>query len=587
MATPEVPQTGPRTGTAAAVRRELNSRMAVESYETGRGRAAHRPVDLFMQVVSACNLDCYMCSEHNRPEAWRRGRGATALPQELFGRIEREMFPYARRLVIGVGGEPMISPHFFDYVRRAHAAGLAVHVMTNGSRINTDEAAGTLASCLSSMEISVDGATKETYERIRIGAKWENLVRNLERLDRHRKARPAGQRPHLTLCYVLMKSNVHEFPAFVEFAHRIGADRASGWHVIPVTEEGRRESLQDERARSNEILAQAVARGRELGIEVDVPAPFPLEGEIGEAPEATAPESVVVALGGLPAEPMGSGGLLSDHPSDPEALFEVVDHAPPSAAVRAAEPAAPAASAPAVSAPQVAAAATPASSAPVSPLPPAIPPAAPAVAPSATAASDLHVQGSGIARERMRHAALVGRVHCSSPTTSVFVFYDGRVLPCCHPHAHSSLPMGNLWDQSFSEIWDGPLYRNLRKGLFTGDAPPLCQSCSIVHSPPPKIEKREELLAPGNDLRSWYAGRDLTAEEGLQPGWAQPALLEHVTHVVDELDQTQRHAQTIERERDALRAHTGNLEYMLRRVRGRKLYDALIRVERWLGRNKG
>jgi radical SAM protein with 4Fe4S-binding SPASM domain len=199
----------------------------------------------------------------------------------------------------------------------------------------------------------------------------------------------------------------------------------------------------------------------------------------------------------------------------------------------------------------------------------------------------LHVQGGGIARERMRHAALVGRVHCSSPTTSVFVFFDGRVLPCCHPHAHSSLPMGNLWDQSFSEIWDGPLYRNLRKGLFTGDAPPLCQSCSIVHSPPPKIEKREELLAPGNDLRSWYAGRDLTAEEGLQPAWAQPALLEHVTHVVDELDQTQRHAQTVERERDALRAHTGNLEYMLRRVRGRKLYDALIRVERWLGRHKG
>jgi MoaA/NifB/PqqE/SkfB family radical SAM enzyme len=540
------------------------------------------------------------------------------LPQELFGRIEREMFPYARRLVIGVGGEPMISPHFFDYVRRAHAAGLAVHVMTNGSRINTDEAAGTLASCLSSMEISVDGATKETYERIRIGAKWENLVRNLERLDRHRKARPVGQRPHLTLCYVLMKSNVHEFPAFVEFAQRIGADRASGWHVIPVTEEGRRESLQDERARSNEILAQAVARGRELGIEVDVPAPFPLEGEIGEAPEATAPESVVVALGGVPAEPTGSGGLLADHPSDPEALFEVVDHAPPSAHLRAVESApagtpavasapaatpavasAPAATpalasapaaAPAASAPQPAQPATAAGGAQpdaVSPLPPAIPPAAPAVAQSANAASALHVQGGGIARERMRHAALVGRVHCSSPTTSVFVFFDGRVLPCCHPHAHSSLPMGNLWDQSFSEIWDGPLYRNLRKGLFTGDAPPLCQSCSIVHSPPPKIEKREELLAPGNDLRSWYAGRDLTAEEGLQPAWAQPALLEHVTHVVDELDQTQRHAQTVERERDALRAHTGNLEYMLRRVRGRKLYDALIRVERWLGRHKG
>ena len=112
----------------------------------------------------------------------------------------------------------------------------------------------------------------------------------------------------------------------------------------------------------------------------------------------------------------------------------------------------------------------------------------------------------GIRRETNRHRASSGRIHCSSPTTHVFLFYDGRVLPCCHPHSHNTLPMGNLHEQSFAEIWNGDLYRNLREGLNTGDAPPLCQTCSIVHSPPPVVENEEELLSPGNDLRGWYEG---------------------------------------------------------------------------------
>ena len=538
--------------TRAATRRKLNDLVAGRSYQAGDGYAAHMPVELYMQIASACNLDCYMCSEHNRPPEWRRGRGATSLPPELFDRVERELFPYAMRLTIGVGGEPMISPHFLDYVRRAHAAGLEVHVMTNGTRIRSDEAAETLARCAASLEISIDAARPQTYERIRRGSKWTSLMTNLERLGRQRRALSPEDRAHLTLCFVLMKSNVEEFPEFVELAARVGADKVAGWHVIPVTTEGREESLQDDRARSNEYLSQAVQRGRELGVAVDVPAAFPADD--AQPASIGVPDQVVVAVGGEPAPPVGSAAPLVDD-ADEDVELEVIDH--------------------------------------------------PRMAPgnarqTSQRATDTRpdsdpVAGSrrGIQREPCRRTPAPGRIACSSPSTSIFLFYDGRILPCCHPHSHASLPMGNLWEQSFTNIWNGHLYRSLRKGLFTGDAPPLCQSCSIVHSPPPRVEDVGELLAPGNDLAAWYGDRDVCADE--QPDdvvagnarLADDRVLDYVATLEDELSQTRRHVTVLEEERGHMLGHISNLERILRKVHGHTLYrigsvvkDAFVRRKR-------
>ena len=616
-----------RRAALAHASRELNDLVAVKSYDAGHAIASHRPIELFMQIASACNLDCYMCSEHNRPQEWRRGRGATSLPPGLFEKVERELFPYARRLTIGVGGEPMISPHFLDYVRRAHATGLDVHVMSNGTRIRTAEAAETLARCTKSMEISVDAATAETYERIRLGSKWKSLNANLERLVAAIKALPEGESTHLTLCFVLMRSNVHEFPAFVEFGKRIGASRVSGWHVIPVTEEGKAETLQADRARSNELLQEALRRGEQLGIEVDVPAPF----ELTEAEQdltrvdlaAGLPDQVSVALATTPTDERSASRRGDAAQPDPEEVeYEVVDHPGPEApqgtpapVVTASAPVG-AAAATVAAGPQVSAASADA---------PNLPPESAEQAPEAVEQPQHLGRGQGITRESTRNRAGAGRIKCSSPTTGVFLFYDGRVLPCCHPHAHAQMPMGNLWDSSFAEIWNGPLYRNLRAGLHIGDAPPLCQTCSIVHSPPPKVENIDDLLKPGNDLASWYEGRSVfspgptpelspaVAEQleriekelarpggvgahrdellahiknleavfeaeharkspGFDSSWADEVILECLARLDSELAQTSGHAETLRVENEALKGHVQNLERMISKTGTKTLY---------------
>lgn len=519
-------------------RRDLNAVLAHMAYECGRGHAAHQPIEVFLQVASGCNLDCYMCSEHNRPQEWRFGRGLLSLDPKLYEKLEREIFPLAQRLTIGVGGEPMISRHFLDYLERAKAAGLDVHVMTNGTRINTDKRAEALARCASSLEISIDAATPESYERIRHGAKLISLVRNIHRLNAYRSRATEGGRTHLTLCFVLMKSNVHEFPLFVDLARHVDADRVSGWHVISMTEDSAEESLQGDRARSNAYLAEAVRRGEALGIEVDVPRPFELgpgessvEVEVPEYADVVAPDFLAML-----AEP-GAASHADREPDDSE-VFEFADQeesAPPP---------------------------EPSGEATISASSEECRPEGPA--PAAGRVPEI----GGITREALRRAATSsGRIHCASPTNSVFVFFDGRVLPCCHPHSHVALEMGNLHEQDFAEIWNSDLYRNLREGLYTGDAPPMCQNCSIVHSPPPKEERLEDQVGPGKDLASWYAGRQPTSvdDEGT-PSWVIEALAPrwHGQHRTIELLATERrhladHAEALVREREHLHAHIGNL----------------------------
>ncbi len=419
----------------------LNRRLADHSSSVGAQVASHRPMHVLLQVASACNLDCYMCSEHLRPPELRHAQGLTALSMELFGRLEREVFPYASQLTLGIGGEPTISPHFLEYVERAFAANLEVHLLTNGTQLGKERMIEVVSRCVSYLGISLDAATRETYERIRLGSRWDRMLEHLHELAERRLAHPPEERTHLTLVFVLMKSNVHELPAFVELAHRVHAESVLGQHVIPVTEEGARESLIEEPERYARYRAEAIERGQRLGIDLRLPAPYEPGAKASAPPVAPAAN-----------EPF---------------VVEPVDFAP--------------------------------------------------------------------------HRP----VPCSMPTLELFVLYDGRVFPCCHPHAHRKMQLGDLNVQSFAEIWNGTLMRNLRAGLQRGDVPLICRNCSIVHDPPPAYEDVDAILA-GPDIAEYYGDRDLAplASCAEQPDLVDSMHRAGVIEYVDQIEERQRYLES-------------------------------------------
>lgn len=64
-------------------------------------------------------------------------------------------------------------------------------------------------------------------------------------------------------------------------------------------------------------------------------------------------------------------------------------------------------------------------------------------------------------------------IYCFEPWTSFRVDSSGNVRVCCY----SKINMGNLFEQSFSEIWNGDLYRYYRKYVNTQTPPTDCSNC--------------------------------------------------------------------------------------------------------------
>jgi radical SAM protein with 4Fe4S-binding SPASM domain len=188
------------------------------------------------------------------------------------------------------------------------------------------------------------------------------------------------------------------------------------------------------------------------------------------------------------------------------------------------------------------------------------------------------------------------RLFCHMPTLTLYVFYDGRVFPCCHPHAHTKLPMGDLSRQSFREIWNGRAYRNLRAGLELGDPPPLCQRCSLMQSPPPVMENPGELEGQAASLGSYYGELDL---EPLPTGLELSAMGDSSGAADggsgseaprEALAREQRwHEAAVEREREVLVLHMRALETHIKNLEGERAHQLghIKNLERILGKIHG
>jgi radical SAM protein with 4Fe4S-binding SPASM domain len=64
---------------------------------------------------------------------------------------------------------------------------------------------------------------------------------------------------------------------------------------------------------------------------------------------------------------------------------------------------------------------------------------------------------------------------CYDPWQKLMVGMDGRVLPCCY----SEMEMGNLYQQTLSEIWMGERYRYLRRTVNSPYPPRDCLNCPV------------------------------------------------------------------------------------------------------------
>ncbi len=205
------------------------------------------------------------------------------MPFESFKQLI-DQFPTLETLHLQGLGEPMMHPQFFDMVEYAVHKGIQVTTNSNLTLLTDKHAERCITSGLGCLHISIDGATPETYEHIRIGSNFDRVIANLERI-RSFKQQMNRALPRLQLVMVIMRQNLHELIDLVRLAHHYSVDGLFVQHLchdfgessLPAHYRTMRDFVQAETLleedpeRVESIFNQARTIAAELGVSLRLP----------------------------------------------------------------------------------------------------------------------------------------------------------------------------------------------------------------------------------------------------------------------------------------------------------------------------
>ncbi len=162
------------------------------------------PVILQIESTSICNLKCIMCPYPTM------GRKNEHMSMTVYERIIQEGAGFLEFVWLHHFGEPLINPDIYKMINMAEDAGIRTGMSTNATRLDERASAALLDSKLSMLYISLDGATKHTFEKIRVGAKFENVHANVTRFAEMKRARNSELLVRLQMIHMTSTQNERE-----------------------------------------------------------------------------------------------------------------------------------------------------------------------------------------------------------------------------------------------------------------------------------------------------------------------------------------------------------------------------------------
>ncbi len=177
---------------------------------------------LRLAIDDSCNLRCPSCRKRL---VFHKEGSAYDLGIRLADRINDWLREYQHPIQVHIGsdGDPFASHvyrHFMD--QTPERDNIKYSILTNALMFKEfAPRVPYVISNLNELGVSIDGASKDTYEKLRLGGRWEKINENLDYIsylkDKH------GFR--FILHYVVQKDNYHEMEDIVLLGEKHKADR--------------------------------------------------------------------------------------------------------------------------------------------------------------------------------------------------------------------------------------------------------------------------------------------------------------------------------------------------------------------------
>jgi MoaA/NifB/PqqE/SkfB family radical SAM enzyme len=159
------------------LRQRTNMGVKYASYELELDTAPTFPDRVYIESTNVCNLDCIMCPTGLHIDTRPKGY----IDWDLYTAIVDEIAPFAHAIVLHSWGEPLLHKRIIDMIRYAKERGLWVETSTNAMLLDEKRARDVIEAGLDRIFLSMDGLTKETYEKVRVGGTFERVLTNIER----------------------------------------------------------------------------------------------------------------------------------------------------------------------------------------------------------------------------------------------------------------------------------------------------------------------------------------------------------------------------------------------------------------------
>lgn len=180
------------------------------------------PKTINLAYDKSCNLACPSC-RHDIVQADKKERQDY---KALLSDVLSDFDDGPITLYMTGSGDPFGSRHFWEVITsdefvNDHSLRFRLH--TNGVLFNANrfERLRAILPRVTDIEISIDGATKETYEANRRPAKWEALLGSMELFAQVKREYP---QINMKLNFVVQANNWREMPYFVDLGRNWGVD---------------------------------------------------------------------------------------------------------------------------------------------------------------------------------------------------------------------------------------------------------------------------------------------------------------------------------------------------------------------------
>jgi wyosine [tRNA(Phe)-imidazoG37] synthetase (radical SAM superfamily) len=177
---------------------------------------------LRLAIDDSCNLQCPSC---RKGMIFHKEGSAYNLRIKLADKINSWLARYEHPIQVHIGsdGDPFASHvyrHFMEHTPKRD--NIKYSILTNGLMFKEfNRKIPHVIDNLHELGVSIDGASKDTYEKLRMGGKWDKINENLEYISELKHKHQF----RFTLYFVVQKDNYHEMEDIVSLGEKYNADR--------------------------------------------------------------------------------------------------------------------------------------------------------------------------------------------------------------------------------------------------------------------------------------------------------------------------------------------------------------------------